>query len=58
MDVLVVGYLDAVDQPLDECAVLLAAAERGLGGCMIGNYNADSVKKQIKAVRHVLFKII
>mgnify|MGYP000149266320 CR=1 FL=1 len=25
--------------------MLLAAAERGLGGCMIGNYNADSVKK-------------
>lgn len=25
--------------------MLLAAAEKGLGGCMIGNYNADSVKK-------------
>ena len=23
--------------------MLLAAAEKGLGGCMIGNYNADSV---------------
>ena len=27
--------------------MLLAAAERGLGGCMIGNYNADSVKKEL-----------
>ena len=26
--------------------MLLAAAERGLGGCMIGNYNADSVQKR------------
>ena len=27
--------------------MLLAAAEKGLGGCMIGNYNADSVKKEL-----------
>ena len=27
--------------------MLLAAVEQGLGGCMIGNYNADSVKKEL-----------
>ena len=46
--------------------MLLAAAEKGLGGCMIGNYNADSVKKEFallmqfegdkKSRRHVLYR--
>lgn len=27
--------------------MLLAAAEKGLGGCMIGNFNGDEVKKEL-----------
>lgn len=27
--------------------IILAAAEKGLGGCMIGNYSAEAVKKEL-----------
>ena len=33
--------------------MLLAAAEKGLGGCMIGNYNADSVKKELNLAENL-----
>ena len=33
--------------------MLLAAAEKGLGGCMIGNYNADSVKKELSLAENL-----
>ena len=33
--------------------MLLAAAEKGLGGCMIGNYNADSVRKELNLAENL-----
>lgn len=37
--------------------MLLAAAEKGLGGCMIGNYNADSVCKELNLAEN-LFPVL
>lgn len=34
--------------------ILLAATEKGLGGCMIGNYGADPVKEALKLEDHLM----
>ena len=33
--------------------MLLAAAEKGLGGCMIGNFNAGQVKEELQLAEHL-----
>ena len=33
--------------------MLLAAVEKGLGGCMIGNYNPDEVKQALSLADHL-----